>query len=432
MIKYYLLIATGLILFSCATIPDSSLLQNKTVIASSPGINWGYPKKERLNQDLFIESGLKVLRIDFFWSRLEKIQGEWDFRELDYFCNYAKQNNFKIVGVLAYDTPWIHGDTKGLREISSENLKHYLNYVEVVVDRYKDFVMEWEVWNEPNTWGKRFWTGTDKEFFDMTKATVDVIHNIDNDAFVLAGSFWRYDTSFIKNMFKSGALDNADAVSFHPYEITPKGTYNTSYKIMELCRNLGFKGEFRITEVGFPTGGYYPTKSSEEGQGRYYLETVNYLNYLNLPYTIWYTLGNSADFNPKDSEEQFGLFLVGEFNQYEYKTGGWAFRRYSELISGKILVANSTQVDKKLTNKIIISTYITTLDSKDVTLLLIGNTKEKDLVLEGFESGTIYNCSTGEIKKYNPGDRLILLKDEPLIVVSNSINSTGIIISPFI
>ncbi|GHV16198.1 hypothetical protein FACS189493_1650 [Spirochaetia bacterium] len=87
--------------------------------------------------------------------------------------------------MLAYDTGWLYPDGKRRKYISPENMPLFLTFVENTVSRYRGKVDAWGIWNEPNG---LFWNGSQKEFFELTKAVTQKIREVDPDAVILAGS----------------------------------------------------------------------------------------------------------------------------------------------------------------------------------------------------------------------------------------------------
>jgi hypothetical protein len=223
-----------------------------------------------------------------------------------------------MLGVLGFDTPWLHQNGGKADYISPEELPKYINYVEKVVTHYKGKVEAWEIWNEPNV-SVRFWKGPAKDFYALTKAAALKIRECDPDAIIVAGSFFRVPTGFIKNMFASGALDDVDAISFHPYGINPGSTAYQYDKFTALMQELAYTGEIWVTEIGYPTSGIYPSRVSEKKFGAYIRDTWTALALRGARVIVWYHLqdDHTKDAIPKslNSEKFFGLL----YDDYEKK-----------------------------------------------------------------------------------------------------------------
>jgi hypothetical protein len=424
-----LILIVVLCLMQTACLTTAAILKNKTIIKhttpSMPGagIAWGYPRKGYAPWNVLDEMGIEWIRVDISWNHLEPEQGEWHFDDMDTFCREAKEKGHKILGILAYDTPWIHDDPKGKREVTPDQLDHYINYVNTVVDRYGEYIDEWEIWNEPNLPFNTFWTGSDEDFYTLSKEAAAAIRDLDPNAVILGGANWRFDKGFIRGMAASGALEDLDVFSFHPYYDKPEKIYDKSRDLEDYLKLQGFRGDFRVTEAGFSTYGKLPTSCKPEEQGRLVLETLVLLGKLHHPYIIWYSLYNSKGaVNSGIWSDAYGLTLR-DGDIYEYKTGGWALRRYNELIARSYPAPDKISLEESLEKKVAHNLYWDGNNPENKTLVLFGEKKSQDLILGGFDTARIYNAATGEISRVSREWSGELTKNQPLIVVMENVTT---------
>jgi len=384
------------ILYSCSSIPQNYIQKDVGKPLVQSGINWGRPKNDPL-ADIMQVAGPQWVRVDFAWSRMEPRQGQMDFQLMDQYMAWCQSQNLKVLGVLLYDTPWIHDDNQKHKYIPPERVEDYLRFVEAIILRYGNQVQEWEIWNEPNMVFNKFWDGPDNEFIDLTQKTIAHIKEIDPDAYVLGGSVWRYDRRFIRKLIHSGALDQADALSFHPYYANPKRTFTASSKFIDYAQTLGFQGDFRITEMGYPTGGWYVTRVKPEDQAMYLWETYFYLNQLDIPYAIWFKLTNSNHFEFLNSEQQFGLFILDKNNEWSYKSGGHAIELYSRYFSSSsIILSDQIWIDESLKGDLY-SLEVQNLDDEgQIYLLLITKKRQVKLEIQSTEPLKVIYGESGE------------------------------------
>lgn len=418
---FALVLGVSLLFSGCLT--TSAILKNKTILKTRPdsmtraGLALGYPHADRYHGTIVKELGFQWLRIDLSWNKLEPVQGQWEFANLDAFFEEIEGTDHKILAILCYDTPWIHEDPDGLSEVSPEQLEHYLHYIEVVMKRYGHRVDEWEIWNEPNLLFNTFWTGSDEDFFLLSQKAAAKIKEIDPEATVLAGAHWRFDKSYIMDMYEQGVLDNVDVFSYHPYYDKPHKIYRKSRDLEDYLKSLGYRGDFRVTEVGFNTYGRVPTSCRPEEQGRYVLETLILLGRMKHPYLIWYNLSNGVDDDPSGLwSDQYGVVLR-DGSDFEYKTGGWAVRRYNELIAGTYPSKDRVIQEKDTEKRVLTALYHNGLDDDSRVLVLLGQKKRSDLVLNGFDSGRVYSGSNGSVQDIGREWTGTLYEDEPLIFV---------------
>ena len=329
-ILYTAAVALLAVCASCASVryPQSASIPADiagTVHAGDPVL----PDENALMDNL----GIVWVRNDFYWRRVEPEKGVWDFSRYDKMLEENKKSGRKVLAILAFDNHWLYKNGRRRDYISPQNLPLYINYVETVVTRYKGKVDAWEIWNEPNV-PIRFWNGPAKDFFALSKAAAQKIKEIDPNAYVVAGAFFRSPSLFIKGMWKYGALENVDAISLHPYSNTPESMIRVYDSFERLIRKLGFAGDIWVTEIGFPVAGFYPMTIPERMLGDYIVKTITLLAAKGARTIFWYQLSESylkentpARFN---SERFFGL----SYKDFEMREGVESFARIVKAIAG--------------------------------------------------------------------------------------------------
>lgn len=116
--------------------------------AESLGLNW-----KQAFEDMLRQLQPKYVRIAAMWSEIEPEEEYFDFSDVDWMMNRAADFDTKILLVVGQKAPrwpechvpeWLDYAEDGVEE-------HFLNYVEKVVERYKDNNMleYWQVENEP-------------------------------------------------------------------------------------------------------------------------------------------------------------------------------------------------------------------------------------------------------------------------------------------
>jgi len=263
----------------------------------------------------------------FYWSSIESERGNFNYSSYDEYVDFARTQDKKVIAVLAYSTDWVNEK----RYISNANIVHFLNYVEKTVTHFKGRVDVWQIWNEPNF---SFWKGSNKDFFELSKQAAAKIRETDPDAFIIGGGLWRTPKGFILGMHKAGAFENLDAVSFHPYAVTPRGSTKLHDDFIKLRDKTGFTGETWITEVGYPTSGWYPTKVSLENFSSYIIKTIVPASVRGARTLFWYELfdkyNRGEEIKKSESEYFFGLV----YPDYSWKDGAWAFSLCGKYLPG--------------------------------------------------------------------------------------------------
>ena len=184
---------------------------------------------------------------DVGWYFLEPKPGEWQFQDAD--IHRYRNNHLLLLGELGTAPAW----ATNLKDIGPHNpywdryyqpnnLEDYGRYVRTMVDRYRNDIAAWDVWNEP--WNHAWWgigyDGTkkdasayqtskepQKDFVALSRMAYQSAKQANPQA-VLMGvnttvaepgdSKSRFDgTSWTKGFVEAGGLDCEDVISFHNY-----------------------------------------------------------------------------------------------------------------------------------------------------------------------------------------------------------------------
>jgi hypothetical protein len=252
--------------------------------------------------------GASWLLATFYWSRIEGVEDQWNFNSLDEYVDTAQAAGKKVLGILAYATSWIHSDGKSRDYIPPDKVHHFINYVRRTVSHFQGRVDAWCIWNEPNF---HFWTGSRDEFIALSRQAAEAAREEDPDVILLEGAFNRgifgLPNAYIDGLFESGAMEKADAVAFHPYELNPARTLRLYGKFKNRVAKYGFDDRIWVTEVGYPTGGWYPTKIAEKKFPAYVVKTFVLLAASGAEKILWYQLFDPVNRKKSNSEDFFGL-----------------------------------------------------------------------------------------------------------------------------
>jgi hypothetical protein len=214
-----ILLSAVFILTYCYSTPASFFSENFVIPADFTGIVHAGETGTQEESAYLGYLGISWVLHTFYWDRIEPEQGEWNFSGYDLMVNNNKDAGMKIFGVLAYDNKWIHEDLDSHKYVPPNRIEDYCQYVRRTVEHFKGRVDAWCIWNEPNS---QFWTGTKKEFIELFRQAAVAVREVDSEVILLGGAFNRGifgpPKRFIRNLFKSGAMENVDAVAFHPYE----------------------------------------------------------------------------------------------------------------------------------------------------------------------------------------------------------------------
>jgi len=259
--------------------------------------------------DLINYMGIKWILHTFSWSSIESEQGQWNFERYETFVDNANANNIKVIGVLAYDVHWIFEEGQRSRYIPIDKIPEFCDYVRKTAEYFKGRVHAWCIWNEPNS--SRFWTGTNEGFFELTRQAADAVRDVDSNVILLGGAFNRgylgLNKKLIEGLFESGAMEKADGVAFHPYELNAARSIKLYDQFRKITGKYGFGEKIWITEMGFPTGGKLPTKINEKRFPEMVIKSFSYHAAAGAKFVLWYQLFDPVTREKDDSEDFFGL-----------------------------------------------------------------------------------------------------------------------------
>ena len=342
---------------------------------------------------LLNEMGVTWVLRTFYWNTVENEQGKFDFAGYDDYVGTAIREGKKVLAVLGYEADWLYPPGKSKKYISPENIPLFLNYVEETVRHFGGRVDAWEIWNEPNL---MFWKGKDKEFFELTRLAAERIRETDPDAYILGGIFWRTPKSFIKKMHKAGAMENLDGLAFHPYAVNPRGSMKVHDKFLDVLSQINYTGPVWITEMGYPTAGWYPTKASPEEFPAYIVKTMTGSAARGARVLLWYELFdsyNKDEVPPKtrDSEKFFGLL----YPNYERKDGAWAYELCARFLPGSRL-ANDILQRENIPSNVISFCFMDGAAGNNTLILWNDKNRIQNAVLSLASPALLHDASTGQ------------------------------------
>lgn len=183
--------------------------------------------------------GAKHARLQSGWAKTERTQGVYDFAWLDEIIPDMIAQGVQPWMSLSYGNPIdpngggtsLHG---GL-PTGTQALAAWDHYVAATVQKYRDQIHTWEVWNEPNS------VTSDANYAAFYIRTAEIIRQYQPDAKIIAGAITNGGVNFVSGMLSSieneGKIELVDEISYHPYTTNP----DTSYKpgqIVPLLKSL--------------------------------------------------------------------------------------------------------------------------------------------------------------------------------------------------
>jgi hypothetical protein len=319
------------VLCSCATSFSSN--SPRHIPADHLGMAHGGFTRSAEEYALLDELGSVWIRRTFDWEDIEPEEGRWDFAQWDAYVDGAKAAGKKILATLAYDVGWIYGEKEARRNIIPEKIPYYLRYVETVVRRYRGRIDAFEIWNEPNN-PFYFWKGSDRDFFELTRAAAAKIKEIDPSIKVAAAGFWLAPKKFIRGIFEAGAMEQVDILSFHPYAGSPQGAVRSYDRLLKMIEPYHFKGRIWVTEIGFPTRGIYIGRANENNYPEYIVKTLAGFAVRGVEVDFWYELFDKRNRDEAKSRINPSQYFGLAYPDFTRKRGAAAFALCGRFIPG--------------------------------------------------------------------------------------------------
>jgi hypothetical protein len=394
---------------TCVTVrsvPDRSIKIPEDYLGVCPTI-----RLDRRELDLIESIGAKWIRHDFPWDTIENKRGEWDFGHWDRYVDRAKLRRRKVLAILDYDVPWIHEHNGPRPYIPPDKLPSFLTYVEKVVRRYGDTVAAFEVWNEPNA--RRFWKGSQKEFFHLVAEAVRTIKTNAPDAKVVGGAVLISSTAYLKDIFEAGVLNQVDVVSFHPYALHPDGVMRRIDAVCSIASEYGFTGELWITEIGFP--GWNSGSRREIRQAEYAVKILLGAAIRGIRKIFWYEL-----LDPGPAETAAGIWRIENHfgiarDYHSPKAAAHACSLVGRFVPGSRYSPDCLRIEAPLAGKIEVLPFV--LPDGTTALFMWAKTRQSvRLSIDGRVKELLeHHMYTGEIRPFEQQGRVELTRNPRLL-----------------
>jgi len=196
--------------------------------------------------------GVKHGRLFSGWAKTEQEKGRYDFTWLDPQVREMAAMGVKPWICLSYGNPvWGSDFRLGMRvkqvTESPEAFEAWLRYCAACVERYKDVVDEWEIWNEP--------FGQGQEYAEMFYRTAKAVRAVQPEAkvFCTAITFPKDYECVLERLKKENALDLGSYFIYHPYHQNPDNSYALiADPLRKLVKSYSESFDVMQGEVGCP------------------------------------------------------------------------------------------------------------------------------------------------------------------------------------
>lgn len=256
------------------------------------------------------------------WSQVEREQGKWDWAPFQRSLDQTRPFALNKLVILSGIPQWASRDPDEFfvffRKQANKrymrlpkDLADFENYVYQTVNRYKEAIRFWEIWNEADI---AFWHGTDEEYIQLMQAGYRGAKRADPACLVsMTGLAYPFpQKSSRTGRMEDGRLflekclrlakDEFDLINFHSYG----GVKPLERKLQEVAalqKQFGTNKPVWITETGMPT---HLTGSTEEQQAQYVVQGHALSFATGVDKVFWHCFYNWG-VDPNYNEHHFGL-----------------------------------------------------------------------------------------------------------------------------
>ncbi|WP_218716212.1 beta-xylosidase [Nocardia sp. MH4] len=257
----------------CATIvPTTPTDTAPAGLGVSGGHAWLESGAAELDRQMGIvaASGATWVRIDLDWSVIEPQRGRQDWSATDRAIDAARAHDLSVLAILTYAPAWagLHEGAPSSKSVPQPVL--FGRFVGDAVDRYRDQISHWEIWNEPNVtafFAPRPDIGVYAHL--LRQAALSVRSRQPHGQVIVGGLAPATNngqdiapTSFVELLYELGAAADFDGIAVHPYSYpelpASPAWYNAFGNLMAIRRIMDANSDTSAllwpTEFGAPTG----------------------------------------------------------------------------------------------------------------------------------------------------------------------------------
>lgn len=270
-----------------------------------------------VDQDWYVDAadairsvGFGLARNDVLWEQNETTPGQYSFSS-HYTTEFGKfsSHGIDLLGIVNYGNPLYDG---GNTPASPEAVDAFGRYAAAIARTFD--VAGLEVFNEFNH--DRFQNGScgsaPECYRPLIQSTEKYVAEVDPELPIVVGSTANYDGAWFDGLWATGAIENSDVMSFHPYNKyiydTPESLSSVVGEANDHMQSIG--GSILpiwITEFGWTTGAELGQQVSREMQAERLLRAeLTSLDYGVQKY-FWYDLTDDST-DPNNHEGNFGMF----------------------------------------------------------------------------------------------------------------------------
>ncbi len=262
-------------------------LNPSPTVAESFGVNiHATPKPGEMK--MLADSGARWIRTDFYWDRIEKTKGQYNFSDFDRLIAEIQPSGVRALFILDYGNK-LYDD--GLAPHTDAGRQAFARWVAASVQHFRGRGIIWEMWNEPDDGFWRPKANVD-DYIKLALAVGEAIRQVAPAEVYVGPGPSGFAFNFIEACFKAGLLNYWSAVSIHPYRFRIPETAMGDFQGL---RNLiakyapGKQIPIIVSEWGYSLE--WPFVGTEDNQANLAMRSLLTNLASGIVLTIWYEWG---------------------------------------------------------------------------------------------------------------------------------------------
>ncbi|HME51508.1 MAG TPA: glycosyl hydrolase [Candidatus Lokiarchaeia archaeon] len=194
--------------------------------------------------------GVQLERGDIYWSSVEQVYGVYNFAGFETFIQQLEAQHIQPLVTMDYGNNVLYGSNFS-DYVSPLQVPHWLAYINASVYHFRNYSIDWEMWNEPNL----SWTGPEDQFFSLMNLTANFIHDHYPNQTIIAPGISGTDTGYLDRMIQYFGETSFNmlfhAIAIHPYFRTAEEVLPRLQSVRQLAIDDHYSGQIWITEYGY-------------------------------------------------------------------------------------------------------------------------------------------------------------------------------------